>query len=399
MLAIFESHPIQYRTPIYRALQKLIPGQFHVFFATDISVRGHMDKDFGKEIAWDIPLLEGYPSTVLGLENGTPLAGFNSLQGMGMSEVFAKWKPQAVLQTQFLYRYDFAVLHQAIKHRVPVWIRQETQDDVFCRPAWKTWIRSTAYSLLYSQIEHAFYIGSKNREHLLRHGIQLSRLSRSPYSTPDRFEDTQEEQMQSVGTETRRYLGIHPDSIVIGFFGKLIEKKNPRLILAALRLLPESDLPRITLLFVGSGVLEPILRCEAEKLESRGVKVIFTGFVNQSALPEYYAATHIMVLPSRRQGETWGLVVNEALQAGCSVAMSDAVGCSVEFGDLPHCRVFKDDDPIDLAKSLTKLMAALPEKRDWARDRLESYSIACSARALAAKVEASFSSSYETVAR
>jgi len=30
-----------------------------------------------------------------------------------------------------------------------------------------------------------------------------------------------------------------------------------------------------------------------------------------------------MVLPSRRAGETWGLVVNEALQAGCAVIVSE----------------------------------------------------------------------------
>ena len=41
-------------------------------------------------------------------------------------------------------------------------------------------------------------------------------------------------------------------------------------------------------------------------------------------------------------GETWGLVVNEALQAGCSVIVSDAVGCHADFKDWERVRVFSD---------------------------------------------------------
>ena len=68
MLAIFESHPVQYRAPVYRELQRLVPDGFHVFYATDVSIRGNRDVEFGKVLAWDEPLLEGYPNTVLNLE-------------------------------------------------------------------------------------------------------------------------------------------------------------------------------------------------------------------------------------------------------------------------------------------------------------------------------------------
>ena len=40
------------------------------------------------------------------------------------------------------------------------------------------------------------------------------------------------------------------------------------------------------------------------------VPMCFLGFRNQTELPEVYAMTDVMVLPSG--AETWGLVVNEA---------------------------------------------------------------------------------------
>jgi hypothetical protein len=45
-LFIFETHPVQYRAPVYRELQKLKPDSFRIFYATDCSVRGHLDRDF-----------------------------------------------------------------------------------------------------------------------------------------------------------------------------------------------------------------------------------------------------------------------------------------------------------------------------------------------------------------
>ena len=67
-------------------------------------------------------------------------------------------------------------------------------------------------------------------------------------------------------------------------------------------------------------------------------------FQNQTKLPKFYAEADIFVLPSG-YGETWGLVVNEAMLYGKPVIVSDLVGCGddlvtdkngfrVPFGDI-----------------------------------------------------------------
>jgi glycosyltransferase involved in cell wall biosynthesis len=77
--------------------------------------------------------------------------------------------------------------------------------------------------------------------------------------------------------------------------------------------------------------------------------------VNQSELGANYLAADVLVLPSRRMGETWGLVVNEALHAGCGVIMTDAVGCYREFGSWERVRVISEGDANACAGALAEI--------------------------------------------
>jgi glycosyltransferase involved in cell wall biosynthesis len=70
--------------------------------------------------------------------------------------------------------------------------------------------------------------------------------------------------------------------------------------------------------------------------------VLFLGFRNQTELPAYYDLCDIFVLPSTF--ETWGLVVNEAMNAAKPVIVSDLVGAGIDLvktgenGDIFHVR-------------------------------------------------------------
>jgi glycosyltransferase involved in cell wall biosynthesis len=54
--------------------------------------------------------------------------------------------------------------------------------------------------------------------------------------------------------------------------------------------------------------------------------VTFAGFLNQSEIADAYIAADCLVLPSDF-GETWGLVVNEAMCCNRPAIVSDRVGC------------------------------------------------------------------------
>jgi glycosyltransferase involved in cell wall biosynthesis len=58
--------------------------------------------------------------------------------------------------------------------------------------------------------------------------------------------------------------------------------------------------------------------------------VTFAGFLNQSEISRAYVAADCLVLPSD-YGETWGLVLNEAMASGIPAIVSDRVGCGPDL--------------------------------------------------------------------
>lgn len=81
-----------------------------------------------------------------------------------------------------------------------------------------------------------------------------------------------------------------------------------------------NELPQFKLQIVGFGPLESYLRSIAKE------NIVFEGAVDNKELFHYYEKADIFVLPSK--SETWGLVVEEALNVGIPVLVSNKVGCA-----------------------------------------------------------------------
>ena len=100
---------------------------------------------------------------------------------------------------------------------------------------------------------------------------------------------------------------------------------------------------KLHILFVGSGALGAELRhaCEVvfdaegtstrtEPTNAPRPRASFAGFLNQTEISRAYVAADCLVLASD-YGETWGLVVNEALASGLPCIVSDACGCAEDL--------------------------------------------------------------------
>jgi glycosyltransferase involved in cell wall biosynthesis len=387
-LLVFDSHPVQYRVPIWQSLSSNDPGSLHVVYGSDCSIRGENDKEFGQKVVWDEPMLVGYENTILNCEKGEPLSSWGSLTGEGVKEIIAKIKPQAVLLTGLNYRYDLAAYLSARRLGIPVWLRCETQDQAVNRSAGKAVVRSLIYRSAYIGLDTVFYIGELNKQHYLRHGVSASRLRPARYGTVDRFANMTDAEKEQKRSQARLSAGISDSSFVVGFSGKFIEKKNPKILFQMLEFLPEALRSRIHLYFMGSGVLQNELNELAKSVREKfGVKSFFSGFINQTQLAGHYLAMDIMVLPSRRMGETWGLVANEAMQGGCGVIVSDAVGCSEDFKTWERFRVFKGSNPTELASYVDEL-SRFKREFNWAKQKLEKYSIQATAESLSHELKA-----------
>jgi glycosyltransferase involved in cell wall biosynthesis len=381
-IVVFDSHPVQYRVPVWKSIEFLLPSELVVIYASDCSVKGYSDCEFGQVIAWDEPMLMGYKNLVLNCESGKPLSGWSSLTGKGISQSLDKFKPQFVLLTGLNYKYDWVALWESKKRNIPIILRCETQDEASERSKFKYLIRYILYFLVYKMIYKILYIGNLNKEHYLKHGVSSSKLFPAKYATVDRFLETNFDEKTTLRANCRSQFCIDDSKIILGFSGKLIPKKNPEILFKIIEFLPNELRNKICIYFLGSGELDIQLKQTAINIQNKfGIKSVFTGFLNQTQMPSHYLAMDILVLPSRKMGETWGLVVNEALQAGCGVVVSDAVGCHKDFNTLERFRVFPEGDAKLLACRVEEL-SKYERDFNWAQVGLNAYSIESTAKSI-----------------
>jgi glycosyltransferase involved in cell wall biosynthesis len=108
--------------------------------------------------------------------------------------------------------------------------------------------------------------------------------------------------------------------------GRQVGKKNwDGLLRAWVRFKTQVSESDLHLVLVGEGPM----RMTLEKLAASGGRkdIHFHGFGTAEAVAEMYGLATALILPSRA-GETWGLVVNEAMAAGLPVMVSRECGCA-----------------------------------------------------------------------
>ena len=374
-ILIVDTHPVQYRAPIYQELYKRIGERLFVLYLYDYSVKNGFDKEFGIYLSWDLPLLSGYNNNIIW--NSIDDRSFFKWSSFIYFIIRAFWnnRPDVVLLNGIGESHYLSALFLAKLFRIPVWLRSETQDKAFYRSRHKTILRFIFYRIIYSLFNHFFYIGKLNKEHYLKHKVKNYKISPAKYCTVDKNLHLSFYEKCNIRKKHRDNLKISVDSFLIGFSGKLIPKKNPEILYEMLSFFPPDFRSKVVLYFVGSGILDNQLH-DLSKMAFQhfNVPTFFAGFVNQSSLHAHYLAMDVLVLPSKRMGETWGLVVNEGLQAGCSVVVSDAVGCYPEFQKMERFRVFDSGNPRSLAESVMSL-AHFERNFSWAAANLRDYSV------------------------
>lgn len=352
-LAVISTHPIQYFAPIWKILASTSGVSVHVFYASDHSVRGAVDQQFGVPVKWDVPILDGYPHTFMAHSSlFERYFSFFELDRTDVDEVLKKGNFDSVLIHAYDRHLHWRALRAARRNGIRVLLRAEATDSAgILRHPLKRMIRRRVLKRFYSGVDAFLSIGAGSTRHYLKHGVDESRIFFSPYCVDSQLFEQQRSEFSHMRRQTRYDLGFGENDFVFMFSGKMIEKKNPLLIGDALERMPHLD--RIGLLTVGEGNLRAGFETMTKR--SLGNRAAFVGFVNQSHLGKYYTAADALILPSS-WGETWGLVVNEAMIFGLPVIVSDTVGCREDLvisGETGY--IFHAGDSGALAKAMTQL--------------------------------------------
>ena len=310
-LAVIASHPVQYQAPLFRRLAARDGLELEVFYAF-LPDRKTQGDGFGVDFQWDVPVLEGYPHRVFaqGFADG---GGISKLPGafLRLRRELAACGPDAILCTGWHHLAMFSGIAAAVSTGKPRLLRCEANLSRPRPPAARIFHRA-----MLSLYQAVLPIGVENRRYYQTFGVRREQMFDSPYFIENaRFADAAAEADRAA---LRVRWGIPPDAFCFLFSGKLVEKKHPVSVVEAM-----VGIPGAHLLIAGSGGLEGRVRAVAEQ---RAVGCSFAGFLNQSGIPSAYAAADCLVLPSDA-GETWGLVVNEAMACGLPAITSDRVGC------------------------------------------------------------------------
>ena len=340
MLAIVTTHPIQYQTPIWRALAADARVPFEVWYLTDFGTRPSRDRQFDKTFQWDIDLLSGYPHAFLKTPAGATPVDFWRCR---LAENLRARVAAAGVKALWIQGWQVAGYWQAVRQAkaagAEVWLRAES-NDLAPVPLWKRPLKRAALSYLFGHIDRFFTIGSANRRLYRNYGVPESKLLAAPYAVDNARFAAQADALRGQRADIRRAWGIADDAFCVLFCGKFIAKKRPLDLIAAARQATASG-TKVHLLFAGSGELGDGLRAacrvafDADELgitstDAGAPPASFTGFLNQSEISRAYVAADALALPSDT-GETWGLVVNEAMASGLPCIVSKACGCAEDL--------------------------------------------------------------------
>ena len=167
--------------------------------------------------------------------------------------------------------------------------------------------------------------------------------------------DTERFNPKVRGDRIKEKFKLHDYKIIL-FVGALTEwhrYKGLDVLLEAISLLTHRD--KVRLLIVGDG----ILKGEYQKLTSRlniQDSVIFAGDVSDSELPEYYACSDMLVLPSKDRSEGFGLTLLEANASGKPVIGSAVGGIPSVIQDGYNGALVPQNDPRALSSKLAQLL-------------------------------------------
>ena len=361
-LAALVTHPIQYFKPVFQGLAADPEVELLVVYGCDHGLEASADPDFRVTFAWDSNPIDGFPSS---FASRAPLQALSSTSGawpiarQAAAQIQA-FEPDAVLVFSYSPRFiQFTTLLLAQSGQT-LWLRAETTDHALERSGVKSFVRDQVLKRWYGLFSHVFPIGTRSQRHYLRLGIPLAKQSLARYAVDVDFVSTQVAHWTPQRQQLRQELQIQPDDHVLLYVGKISPVKDPLLLPRALaHLKDDPQFNSIVVVVVGDGELRSALETDLEAVipgRWRGM-----GFQNQKQLGRFYALANTLVLPSI-QGETWGLVVNEAQQFGLNVVCSDKVGSAVDLVEpSEHGRVHRSGDALDFARAIIEILVCSHE--------------------------------------
>jgi glycosyltransferase involved in cell wall biosynthesis len=373
-LAVVAQFPVHYHLPLYRAMAADPDIDVAVLFMQRAWSASGFDPEIGAAVAWGVEKFAGYPHLVFA--NVSPWR-----DGVG----FWKFINPGLIWHVLTGRYDAVYIHGhnhfshiacalAAKLGGKRLILRTISNNLGDRPGRIRLARHLIYRPLYALADVLLDIGADNRDYFRAFGVPPRKFVHAPHIVDNDFFAAERQRLAGRDAALKAGFGIDPAQNIVLYSAKFMAKKQPLMLVEAFVEAGLGD--DWTLLMVGEGEQ----REAAEALAARypQSRIVFAGWLDQSRIAEGYAIADILVLPSAWQ-ETWGLIVNEAMNFGCAVIVSDRVSCGRDL--VADCcgLIFPHDDRAALVGALQQLAGDAALRRSFAaaaRAKIAGWSVA-----------------------
>ncbi|PCJ57478.1 MAG: hypothetical protein COA79_15720 [Planctomycetota bacterium] len=175
---------------------------------------------------------------------------------------------------------------------------------------------------VYSTVDAAICPSEAHKESFIFWGVRPEKLFVGLNVIDNKWFKSKTDHYKTQKDDTAKELNINK-KFILGV-GRLVKKKNWASLIKAYAQLSNShkNLPNLVLIGEGPEKNEMLMLIEQYSMEEQ-IEII--NFVDQEKLCQYYSLAECLILPST-YGETWGLVINEAMASGLYILASHQCG-------------------------------------------------------------------------
>ena len=213
---------------------------------------------------------------------------------------------------------------RAHKKTAIFWIRWIPDSvEIPRKQRFKTFVRNTLVKPIVRNVDVCICSGKMSEKNFLSLGVPAEKIKRMHYST--------DVYLNCEDIDIYHTYSIPRNKKILLYFGRVISRKGLRELLKAYQQL-KVQYADLALVVAGSGD-EYYAACQSYVSKNEMEDVYFVGQISSKYRKNFFEASEIFVLPSlfeKGVPEPWGQTVNEALQCGCPVVATTAVGAAYD---------------------------------------------------------------------
>tara|TARA_B100000989_G_scaffold298918_1_gene291053 strand:- start:29256 stop:30389 length:1134 start_codon:yes stop_codon:yes gene_type:complete len=312
----FLDHPIQYQNPFLDRISLSSKIDLNVIYLSDFSLKPYFDEGLNKIIKFDdIENFSHKHQFIFKDKNKSKIKFLIKL-----IKILFKERPKYFWVHGYSNFYSISSIIIANLLGIKVLLRGESNN--FLKKSLKSRIKIFLFfKIIDPLITNYLAIGKKNREFYINN--TKKDILKLPYIVGNLSKKKIIKKKDLL--ILRKKLQIKKNSFIIFYNAKIIDRKNPELLINSFLKIDKACKIPVTLIIAGDGNIKNRLIKRYKNF--RNIK--FIGFINQNLLSQFYSLSDLFVLPSKY--DAWGLVINEAMSFSKPVITSRNVISSYDL--------------------------------------------------------------------